>query len=113
MPGLSALDDLDDDALVQRTLDGNNRAFEALVRRYQARILAICAQVSGSYDQAADLAQEAFVSAYTNLRRYQQGRSFFAWLYRIAVNEALNYRRRRKPQQIPGEAGEQALLDTP
>jgi RNA polymerase sigma-70 factor (ECF subfamily) len=113
MPGLSALDDLDDDALVQRTLDGNSRAFEVLVRRYQARVIAICAQIAGEYDQAADLAQEAFVSAYTSLRRYQSGRSFFAWLYRIAVNGSLNYRRRKGPSQVPGEAGEQALLDTP
>ena len=90
MPGLSALDDLNDDALVQRTLDGNNRAFEVLVRRYQARVIAICAQLAGDYDQAADLAQEAFVNAYTSLRRYEAGRSFFAWLYRIAVNAALN-----------------------
>ncbi len=113
MPGLSALDDLDDDALVQRTLDGNNRAFEALVRRYQARVIAICAPIAGDYEQAADLAQEAFVSAYTSLRRYQTGRSFFAWLYRIAVNASLNYRRRKEPSQLPGEAGEQALLSTP
>ncbi len=108
MPGLSDLDALDDDALVQRTLAGDPDAFAALVGRYQRRVIAVCAQIAGDYEQAADLAQDAFVSAYANLGRYQQGRSFFAWLYRIAVNGALNYRNRRGP--VPGEAGEEMLL---
>ena len=60
IPGPTALDDLDDDALVQRTLDGNRAAFGVLVLRYQARVLALCAQITGDYDQAPDLSQEAF-----------------------------------------------------
>ena len=71
MPGPTALDDLDDDALVQRTLDGNRAAFGVLVGRYQARVLAVCAQITGDYDQAPDLTQDAFLRAYTNLPRYQ------------------------------------------
>src|SRR5439155_8390582 len=85
-------------------------AFGLLVERYQARVIALCAQISGDREQAQDLAQEAFVRAYTNLARYQPGRSFFAWLYRIAVNGALNYRSRRPPAPLRGEQGELALL---
>jgi RNA polymerase sigma-70 factor (ECF subfamily) len=113
MPGPAALDELDDDALVQRTLDGNRAAFGVLVERYQARVLAICAQITGDYDQAPDLTQEAFIRAYTSLARYQPGRSFFAWLYRIAVNGALNYRNRRPPAPVRGEPGTRALLAAP
>src|SRR5437870_3637636 len=113
MPGLSALDALEDDALIQHTLAGDPDAFGVLVERYQARVIAICAQVTGDYDNAPDLAQDAFVSAYTNLRRYELGRSFFAWLYRIAVNRALNYRRRQTPATLPGDAGEIALANLP
>jgi RNA polymerase sigma-70 factor (ECF subfamily) len=113
MPGPTALDDLDDDALVQRTLDGNRAAFGVLVARYQARVLAVCAQITGDYDQAPDLTQDAFIRAYTNLPRYQPGRSFFAWLYRIAVNGALNYRNRRDPAPVRGEQGNAALLTAP
>ena len=105
MPGPTALDELDDDTLVQRTLDGNRAAFAVLVERYQARVIAICAQITGDYDQAPDLAQEAFIRAYTHLARYQPGRSFFAWLYRIAVNGALNFRNRRDPAPVRGEPG--------
>jgi RNA polymerase sigma-70 factor (ECF subfamily) len=113
MPGPKALDDLDDDALVQHTLDGNRAAFGVLLDRYQARVLAVCAQITGDYDQAPDLTQDAFIRAYTNLARYQPGRSFFAWLYRIAVNGALNYRNRRDPAPVRGEAGVAALLTAP
>lgn len=114
MPGLQAQDNSDnwnDDALVQSTLAGNTGAFGTLVERYQQRVIAICAHIAGDYDQAADLAQDAFVQAYTNLHRYQTGRSFFAWLYRIAVNTALNYRNRRPPSPVRGEEAESALQE--
>ncbi len=98
MPGLSTaqLAQADDDVLVRECLAGDTRAFGVLVDRYQRRVIAICARVAGGpYEDAQDLAQEAFLRAYTNLARYQAGRSFFAWLYRIAVNLALNARSRR------------------
>jgi RNA polymerase sigma-70 factor (ECF subfamily) len=113
MPGPTALDHPDDDALVQRTLGGDPTAFGVLVECYQARLIAICAQITGDYDQAPDLAQEAFLRAYTNLARYQPGRSFFAWLYRIAVNGALNFRNRRPPAPVRGTPGTEALLAAP
>jgi RNA polymerase sigma-70 factor (ECF subfamily) len=61
------------------------------------------------YEDAQDLAQEAFLRAYTHLDRYQAGRSFFAWLYRIAVNGALTHRQRRPPEPVRGPAGATAL----
>lgn len=110
MPGPLALDDLDDDALVRRTLAGNRDAFGVLVGRYQGRVTAICAQIAGDYEQANDLAQDAFLHAYANLERYQPGRSFFAWLYRVAVNGALNYRNRKKPAPVPDAEGAEAMM---
>lgn len=86
----------DDDALVRQAQTGDQRAFGVLVDRYGRRVIAICARVAGvEYEDAQDLAQEAFLRAYTSLGTYQTGRSFFAWLYRIAVNLALNRRNRR------------------
>src|SRR6476646_1498933 len=113
MPGPPIPDQPDDDTLVDRTLGGDPAAFGALVQRYQARLIAICAQITGDYDQAPDLAQEAFLRAYAHLARYQPGRSFFAWLYRIAVNGALNARNRRDPAPVRGEQGVLALLTAP
>ena len=112
MPGPLALDQLDDDGLVQRTLTGDSAAFGVLVERYQGRVIAICARITNDYDQAADLAQDAFIRAFTNLSRYQLGRSFFAWLYRIAVNGALTSRQRRGPAAVQGPLGEELLHGT-
>ncbi len=109
MPGISALENLGDDELVRRTLDGNTSAFGVLVERYQSRVIALCARITGDYTEGADLAQDAFMRAYGALDSYEQGKNFFAWLYRIAVNVALNYRNRRPPSPLPGEAGETAL----
>ncbi len=101
--------DAEDDRLVRRTLAGDPQAFGRLVDRYGSRVIAICARVAGeTYDDAQDVAQEVFLRAYNNLAKYELGRSFFAWLYRIAVNLALNRRSRRPPPTVGGAAG--ALL---
>jgi RNA polymerase sigma-70 factor, ECF subfamily len=100
----------DDDECVRRTLAGDSTAFAALVERYGSRVIAICARVSGeSYDDAQDVAQEVFLRAYTHLGQYTPGRSFFAWLYRIAVNLALNRRQRRPPEPLRGAPALDAL----
>ena len=112
MPRLSdsELTQADDDTLVRQTLAGEQRAFEILIVRYQTRVIAICARVAGAgYDDAQDVAQEVFLRAYTHLEQYQQGRSFFAWLYGIAVNLALNRRKSRPPAPMRGTAAEIAL----
>ncbi len=101
--------DAEDDRCVRQTLAGDTQAFAALVDRYGSRVIAICARVAGdSYEDAQDAAQEVFLRAYTNLGKYDVGRSFFAWLYRIAVNLALNRRERRPPPTVGGDPG--ALL---
>jgi RNA polymerase sigma-70 factor (ECF subfamily) len=56
-------------------------------------------RLTGEYEDARDATQSAFVKAFEQLRRYDTKRRFFSWLYRIAVNECLNVRRARRPQQ--------------
>ena len=114
MPGLPAPDNSDnsrDDSLVKSTLQGNPAAFGMLVEIYQRRVIAICAHIAGDYEQATDLAQDTFVQAYTNLHRYEPVRSFFAWLYRIAVNQSLNYRNRRPPAPVKGDEAEAVMRE--
>jgi RNA polymerase sigma-70 factor, ECF subfamily len=104
-PSDAQLAQADDDVLVRHTRDGDTRAFGVLIDRYQRRVIAICVRVAGAgYEDGQDIAQEAFLRAYTNLGKYQPGRSFFAWLYRIAVNLALNGRARRPPAGLGGAA---------
>lgn len=76
-------------------------AFAVLVERYQARIFALCYRMTGSSDDAADLAQETFIRAYRGLKTFRLDARFSPWLYKIAVNLCLNYRKGKatRPEQ--------------
>ena len=81
------------DALVQAARKGDPRAFEALVKRYRHRIFALALHMTGSPSDADDITQDAFVRAFRNMDRFEGRSEFFTWLYRIALNRALNARR--------------------
>jgi RNA polymerase sigma-70 factor (ECF subfamily) len=86
-----------DAALVAAVVAGDRQAFAALVERHQARILALLERLTGCREQARDLAQETFVSAYRKLATFEQRSAFATWLYRIACNHAAAAGRRRRP----------------
>lgn len=81
--------------LVEAARSGDPRAFEALVKRYRHRIFALALHMTGSPSDADDITQDAFVRAYKNIQRFEGRSEFFTWLYRIALNRALNVRRDR------------------
>jgi RNA polymerase sigma-70 factor (ECF subfamily) len=83
-------------ALVEAARDGDPRAFDALVRRYRPRIFALALHLTGSRSEADDITQDAFLRAYRNLGRFQGRSEFFTWLYRIALNRALNVKRAKR-----------------
>ena len=89
-----------DAALVAAVVAGDRQAFAALVERHQARILALLERLTGCREQARDLAQETFVSAYRKLATFEQRSAFATWLYRIACNHAAAAGRRRRPVAI-------------
>ncbi len=79
----------DSDALlVQRTLSGDQRAFELLVLKYQRRIKRLVARMVRDVDLVDDIAQETFIRAYRALHQFRGDAQFYTWLYRIAVNTA-------------------------
>ncbi len=84
-----------DDLLVARALEGDLGAFNQLVEAYQDLCHSLVVRLVPDPDQAADAVQEAFFSAYRNLRSYR-GPSFRGWLTRIAVNAAMDLQRARK-----------------
>lgn len=88
-----------DDILVARALEGDLGAFNQLVEAYQDLCHALVARMVPDPDQAADAVQEAFFSAYRNLRSYR-GPSFRGWLTRIAVNAAMDLQRARKRRPV-------------
>jgi RNA polymerase sigma-70 factor (ECF subfamily) len=81
------------DALVEAARRGDPRAFEALVKRYRHRIFALALHMTGSPSDADDITQDAFVRAFRSMDRFEGRSEFFTWLYRIALNRALNVRR--------------------
>jgi RNA polymerase sigma-70 factor, ECF subfamily len=86
---------MDEAAVIQSARDGNLDSFNCLVTTYQDLVYNQAYRMLGEPDSAADVAQDAFISAYRNLRSYRGG-SFKAWLLRIATNLCYDELRRRK-----------------
>jgi RNA polymerase sigma-70 factor (ECF subfamily) len=83
----------EDQNWVSQSRNGDHAAFEALVRKHQPMIHTLTFRMTGSLADCKDLAQEAFVRAYRQLDTYQGNSKFSSWLYRIAVNACLDWRR--------------------
>jgi RNA polymerase sigma-70 factor (ECF subfamily) len=77
-----------DTLLVQRTLAGDQRAFELLVIKYQRRVERLIGRMVRDTDLVQDIAQETFIRAYRALAQFRGDAQFYTWLYRIAVNTA-------------------------
>ena len=86
----------DDLELVRRAQSGEAPAYDELVRRYQERVYATIYHMTSNHEDANDLAQEAFIKAYSALKSFKGGSSFYTWLYRIAVNKTINFLKQRK-----------------
>ena len=86
-----------DEKLVALTRRGQHGAFEALVQRYQSRLLAFCRHMLGSQEDAEDVLQEVFTSAFNAMIADERSLNVRPWLYRIARNRCLNHLRRPVP----------------
>lgn len=83
------MQDADADALlVERVKNGDTRAFELLVIKYQRRIERLIARMVRDTDLVQDIAQETFIRVYRALPQFRGDSAFYTWLYRIAVNTA-------------------------
>lgn len=83
--------------LTYRTLQGDNGAFGELVRKYQHRLYNTVVPIVGCRTDAEDIVQEAFVRAFVSLRDFRHDCAFYTWLYRLAVNLAINQIRQKEP----------------
>jgi RNA polymerase sigma-70 factor (ECF subfamily) len=80
----------EDSQFVALCQGGEPAAFEVLVRRHQKRMFNIAYRMTGSYDDASDVVQEAFLSAYRTIKQFRGEARFSTWLYGIVVNHAKN-----------------------
>ena len=88
---------MDDAALIQQTLSGDDRAFEILVGRYQSAVFGWIRRTLPYTEQDEDLAQEVFIEAYFNLDTLREPCKFKGWLKQITRNTCISWLRRQKP----------------
>lgn len=111
------MDNSRDRELVDRCRRGDRQALAALVREYQKPVYNAAYRVLGNPDDAADATQAAFLKAFENLDSYDPNYKFFSWIYRIAVNEAINQLKRNRKQQpldddeVSGGSGPDAEIE--
>ena len=84
-----------DDQLAAGAVAGDERAFARLIARHKGGLYRFIRRYTGNPDEAYDLLQETFASAWTALRRYDAARSFPTWLRSIALNKCRDWSRRR------------------
>ena len=86
---------LDDSGVVSAFLQGEERAFQEMVERYQTRLLNFIYRTIGDRERAEDLVQEVFIRVYRHLHRFDRSKKFSTWIYTIASNLAKNELRNR------------------
>jgi len=94
MSGVS--NDVSDERLVGLVKQGDLEAYSELMRRHRERVYRTIFRFTRNHGDADDLAQETFLRAYREIRRFREKAGFSTWLYRIAVNLSLNHLKRQK-----------------
>lgn len=89
-----------DDVLIERVKKGDQEAFNPLVERYKLPLYKVMYRMVYNRDDAEDLVEEAFIKAFRSLKKFETGRPFYAWICRIAVNNAINYLRKERRAQV-------------
>jgi RNA polymerase sigma-70 factor (ECF subfamily) len=91
---------IDDAALVRETLAGHQSSFQLLVERHEARVFALLRHYVKNPVELEDLAQETFLKAFKRLDSFEGQASFYTWIYRIAVNTALDHLKKKSRSPI-------------
>lgn len=111
LKGSAWMGDQTDQELVERVQQGDKKAFDLLVRKYQYKLVKLIARYVHDPSEVLDVAQEAFIKAYRALPKFRGDSAFYTWLYRIAINTAKNYvvaQGRRPPDtDVDAEEAEQ------
>lgn len=96
-PAAGVLGTLDDSVLVVRAAEGDDDAFELLVRRHSPVLLRLATRLLGDRADAEDAVQDSFVNAWRRLPEFRRHSAFLTWMYRIVTNRCLNLLRARRP----------------
>jgi RNA polymerase sigma-70 factor (ECF subfamily) len=115
---MSSMNEEQDQVLVRRTLRGDRKAFEMIVRKYQQPLLNYVGRMVGEREVALDFTQDVFIRAYTSLRSFDPRFKFSTWLFRIASNLIIDHWRKKKLPTFSlseplGQDGDRLTLDVP
>jgi RNA polymerase sigma-70 factor (ECF subfamily) len=105
------MDEQKDREAVRRCLAGEIEAFEVLIVRYQKPVMNLAYRIVHNREDARDVAQSAFIKVFAGLSSFNPRYKFFSWLYRIAVNEALNFADKSRRPLGPGADWTAAAAD--
>jgi len=93
---MSSMNEEKDKVLVKRTLRGDTKAFEMIIRNYQQSLLNYIGRMVGERELALDFTQEVFIKAYASLRSFEPQYKFSTWLFKIASNLVIDHWRKKK-----------------
>ncbi len=93
----------EDIIFVREFKQGNEKAFDYLFEKYQLSLYSICYRFTRNEDDARELTQDIFFKVYNNLKKFHEKSKFFTWLYRIAVNTCISFKRKQRRPEIAYE----------
>ncbi len=102
-----------DALLIDRFRNGDQEAFDELVRRYQKQIYYLAFRMTGNREDAEDIAQDTFIRVYGALGDFRGESSFYTWIYRIAVNLSINHHYKSKIRKFVSFDGLMEILRSP
>ena len=105
------MENLRDEELIQKCLAGQTDAFGLIVQRYEKQIFSLAYRLCSNYDEAADMAQEAFVHIFRMLDRFDMSKRFFPWMYRVAHNSCINYLNKRPQSGVSLDEYAEVITD--
>jgi RNA polymerase sigma-70 factor, ECF subfamily len=104
---------MDEKEIIRQILSGDEEKYRLLLDRYQPGLVRHCFVMSGDYEIAQDLTQEASIKAYFKLKNYQEKYRFSTWLYKIATNLCLDYLRKKRHVSLTDIPELPSTLSTP
>ena len=91
--------DKDEELLIKRAQRGNLQAFEALVHRYDAKVMKVIYNMVHDFEDARDIYQEVFIKVFKSIDKFRFQSEFYSWLFRIVVNTCISFRKKRTKHQ--------------
>ncbi len=93
-------EELNDQQLIEKFLEGNQASFNALVKKYQSRIYWVARRMTGDHSDADDVVQEVLITVYSKLDTFKFNSNFYTWVYKITVRKSLNMIRSKKVKRF-------------